>query len=95
MQLLAAWLNFANGSIEHDRLVDTNWSGRRSSSKAGPSCPRRTRRTEGSNELDGLTIGYFGHAPRSEIRPAFSHRKWCHPGSLPQLSSALSSALST
>ena len=24
MQLLAAWLNFANGSIEHNRLVDTN-----------------------------------------------------------------------
>lgn len=24
VQLLAAWLNFANGAIEHDRLVDTN-----------------------------------------------------------------------
>lgn len=24
VQLLAAWLNFANGSIEHNRLVDTN-----------------------------------------------------------------------
>ncbi len=24
IQLLAAWLNFANGAIEHDRLVDTN-----------------------------------------------------------------------
>jgi hypothetical protein len=23
-QLLAAWLNFANGAIDHDRLVDTN-----------------------------------------------------------------------
>jgi hypothetical protein len=24
VQLLAAWLNFANGAIEHNRLVDTN-----------------------------------------------------------------------
>jgi hypothetical protein len=23
-QLLAAWLNFANGAIDHDRLVDTD-----------------------------------------------------------------------
>ena len=27
LQLLAAWLNFANGAIEHDRMVDTNADG--------------------------------------------------------------------
>lgn len=27
LQLLSAWLNFANGAIEHDRLVDTNTDG--------------------------------------------------------------------